>query len=141
MTFEELDARFPNGFDDAEITSISVDYATRTATLRLNLRANPPDSPNRDVYSSAVLFASGIYYVAIEPPDKDRLLHPATGKITVDGLPEDLHDFKLAGYLKPKLPTGAFCCRFFVHDWNSFIHIAAAEARFSWVVADAKTPA
>ncbi len=26
MTFEELDALYPNGFDDAEVVSISLDY-------------------------------------------------------------------------------------------------------------------
>ena len=133
MTFEELDQRFPNGFDDAEITGVTVDYETRVAIFQLNLRANPPDSPDRDAYAQAVLRARGIYYMSIEPPDLDHLFGPERQKITVDGLPEDPHDYPLFGHLKPKLPSGAFCCRFFVHDWNSFIHIAAAAAEFSWV--------
>jgi hypothetical protein len=133
MTFEELDGRFPNGFDDAEITAITVDYTRRVATLQLNLRGNSPDSPDRDIYSRAVLTARGIYYVSIDPPDPDHLFGSERDKITVDGLPEDPHDFPLFARLKPKLPVGAFCCRFFVHDWNSFIHIGAADAEFSWV--------
>src|SRR5208282_1874926 len=55
MTFEELDARFPNGFGDAEISSVSLDYKSRTATLQLNLRVNPPDSPNSQEYRRGVL--------------------------------------------------------------------------------------
>ena len=132
MTFEDLDRRFPNGFDDAEILGINVDYRMRTATLQLNLRGNSLDSPDRDAYTRGVLTVRGIYYVSIEPPDYDHLFGPAREKITVDGLPEDPKDFPLFGSLKPKLPFGAFCCRFFVHDWNSFIHIGAADAEFSW---------
>jgi hypothetical protein len=132
MTFEDLDRRFPNGLDDAEITAIAVDYEKRLATLRLNMRGNPPDSSDRDVYAPAVLRASGIYYVSIEPPDPEHLSHPKRDKITVDGLPEDPRDFPLLNDLKKKAATGAFCCRFFVHDWNSFIHIAAADAEFFW---------
>ena len=132
MTFEELDRRFPNGFSDAEITFIAVDYGERAATLHLNLRGNPPESADRDVYSRAVLRATGIYYVSIDPPDPGQLFYPRREKITVDGLPEDPQDFPLFNHLVPKLSVGSFCCRFFVHDWNSFIHIAAADAEFSW---------
>jgi hypothetical protein len=131
MTFDELDRRFPNGFDDADITSIAIDYGKRVATLQLCLRDKSPDSPDRDVYTQAVLTARGIYYVSIEPPDPDHLFGPEREKITMDGLDEDPEAFPLFRYLKPRLPTGAFCCRFFVHDWNSFIHIAAQAADFS----------
>lgn len=132
MTFEELDKRYPNGFDDAEVTGVTIDYRERTATFHLNLRGNPPDAPERDVYARGVLKANGIYYVSIEPPDPAHLFYPQHGKVIVDGLPEDPRDFALFGSLKPRLPAGAFCCRFFVHDWNSFIHVAATDAEFSW---------
>jgi hypothetical protein len=131
MTFEELDRRFPNGLSDAEITFIGVDYRDRTATLHLNLRGNPSESADRDVYSHAVLRATGIYYVSIDSPDPDHLFYPRREKITVDGLPEDPQDFPLFDHLGPKLSVGSFCCRFFVHDWNS-IHIAASDAEFFW---------
>jgi len=51
----------------------------------------------------------------------------------VHGLPEDPSECPLLESLKPALPFGAFCCRFYVHDWNSFIHIAAENAQFSWL--------
>jgi hypothetical protein len=131
MTFEELDRRFPNGLDDVKISDVAIDYNNRTATLHLNLRGNLPNSPERDVFSPAILRAREIYYFSIEPPDSDHLF-PRRSMITVDGHPEDPHDFPLFGQLKPQLPATAFCCRFYVHDWNSFIHIAALNAEFSW---------
>lgn len=132
MTFEELDALYANGFDDAYIDGLHVDYQDRTAELRLNLRPNPPDSPSRDEYQRAVLLLRGFYYFVIEAPDDDHLWYPVRS-VQVNGYPEDASQFPLFEHLKPKLPAGAFCCRFFVHDWNSFIHIAAKDAHFSWV--------
>lgn len=131
MTFEELDERFPNGFDDAEISAINIDYEKRTAKLELRLRASLPDSPDRDVYSRGALVVSGIYYISIDAADAGHVFGSPAERITVNGYPEDRDQFPLFGFLHPKLSPGAFCCRFFVHDWNSFIHIAARQAAFS----------
>jgi hypothetical protein len=132
MTFEELDKRFPNGFVDAEIHGLNLDYRTRTATIQLNLSGNLTDSTDRDVYERAVLTIRPFYYLSIDPPDSDHL--PSQWpKITVDGLPEDTAQFPLFENLKSTFPAAMFCCRFYVHDWNSFIHIAARDAEFSWI--------
>jgi hypothetical protein len=131
MTFEELDAEFPNGFDDAQITNLTLDYQNRTATIQLNLRLNLPNGPNSQEYGRGVLIVRGFYYVLIEPPDIEHLFYPSGSKITVDGLSEDETTFPLFERLKPTLPAGAFCCRLFVHDWNAFIRIAAKDAEFS----------
>jgi hypothetical protein len=132
MTFEELDQRFPNGFDDAEITGLTIDYSTRKATVQLNLRGNLPEKPNSDEYRHAVLTLHRFYYFSIEPPDPDHLFSPERSKITVDGMPDDPHQFPLFERLRTTMPVGTFCCRFYVHDWNSFIHVAAQNAEFSW---------
>jgi hypothetical protein len=92
MTFEELDERFPNGFDDAEIFGLTVDYQSRIATLQISLRGNPPDSPDRDQYRRATLTVQEFYYFSIDPPDPDHL-RPQGPKLTVDGLPEDPANF------------------------------------------------
>ncbi|HTC64442.1 MAG TPA: hypothetical protein VK709_16500 [Candidatus Saccharimonadales bacterium] len=131
MTFEELDQRFPNGFVDAEIRNLSVDYRNRTVVLEMNLRGNPPDSAKRDEYRRATLTARGFYYFSMEPPDPEHL-HIQRPKITVDGFSEDSANFHLIQHLKTDLHVDTFICRFFVHDWNSFIHIAAKDAEFLW---------
>lgn len=137
MTFEELDALYPNGFVDAEIGSLSLDYHNHTAELQLNLRGNSCDSPNHDEYQRAVLLLRGFYYFVIKEPDSDHLWYPE-GPVQVNGYPEDASQFPLFQLLKPKLSDGAFCCRFYVHDWNSFIHVAARDAQFSWVEGEAR---
>ena len=132
MTFEELDALYPNGLDDAYVDSIRVEYQSRTAELHLNLRGNPPGSQNEDEYQRAILLLRGLYYLVIEPPDTDHLWYPVRS-IQVNGYTEDAGQFPLFARLKARLSPAAFCCRFYVHDWNSFIHVAAADAQFSWV--------
>ena len=131
MKFEELDREYPNGFVDAELIGCSIDYQNRSALLQLNLRGNLPDGESRDEYRRAVLSLDELYYFAIEPPDADHLWYPRQA-IQVDGFAEDAAQFPLFEQLNPKLSKTAFCCRLYVHDWNSFIHIAASNAQFSW---------
>jgi hypothetical protein len=130
VTFEEFDQRFPNGLYDAKITDITIDYVHRQAKLQLSLRLNQPDSPNRNEYQQATLVLIDFYYIAIEPPDADHLRYPRR-PIQVTGYPEDSAQFPLLVDLKEDLATNAFCCRFYVHDLNSFIHVAAKGAEFS----------
>jgi len=131
MTFEELDHTYPNAFDDAELTSLTLNYEHRTARIELSVRGNPPDSPNSDEYKRAVLLLNEFYYFVIEPPDREHLWYPQRS-MQVDGYPEDAKQFPLFNDLKPKLTEHAFCCRFYVHDWNAFIHMAADNAQFSF---------
>jgi hypothetical protein len=135
MTLDEFDQRYPNGLVDAEITALTLDYRNRIAELRLNLRCNSPDSPNSGEYAQAVLTLQKFYYFSIESPEPDHL-YPVRPKITVEELPEDPERFPLFEYVKPMLPAGAFSGRFYVHDWNSFIHVAAPTAAFSVATGD-----
>jgi hypothetical protein len=129
VTFEELDQRFPNGFVDAELLGLTVDYQCRTARMELSLRTNPPDSPDCNEYHRAVLSLNDFYYFVIEAPSADHLWYPQRA-VQIDALAEDAGTFSLFDELKRKLSGDIFCCRFFVHDWNSFIHMAAKEAYF-----------
>jgi len=133
MTFEEFESTYPNGFYDAEIVSVSIDYRNREVKLQINLRGNMPDSPDSQEYKLAVLTLHSFYYFSIEPPEPDHLFSFRSPYITAVGYPEDPAQFPLIENLKPTLPLGAFCCRFYIHDWNSFIHVAANKAQLSWV--------
>jgi hypothetical protein len=123
VTFEELDRRFANGFDDAKVTAIKVDYAKHSATVRLSLRMYDPDSPNRDVYSPAVLTVSGILYLSIDPPDKDHLFAKPTLGITVDGLSEDPEHFPHSRFsnrgCQAALSAADFSCTIGIHLFTS----------------------
>lgn len=131
MTLDEMDTKYPNGLNDAQITAMAVDYQNRNATIHLKMRCNRPDSTCRDVYSHATLELRKFYYFTVEAPDVDNLSDSRANGITVDALPEDAETFPPFRHLEVELPEGAFCCRFFVHDWNAFIHVAAVDAQLS----------
>src|SRR5580704_6466135 len=44
MTLRELEDTLPNGFHDAQIGSIAVDFLTASATLRLKILTSLPDT-------------------------------------------------------------------------------------------------
>jgi hypothetical protein len=133
MTFEELDQALPNGFHDAKIEKIAVDYAQRSATITMHLLVGTPDSVDQDEYRHAILDISGLCYYAIDPPDPTYPFMRSGSPVNVAGYPEDPEKFPVLDSLLPVMPTGVTCYRFFVHHWNSFIHIAAKDVQVSWV--------
>ena len=133
MTLDELDKTLPNGFHDAEVAAVELDYVGRTAKFRMSLLVGSPDDPvpERDARQRAVLSVTGLYFCAIEPPDPNYPF--ASGKsVVVSGDPAEPDHLPSLPALMGKLPAGTWCYRFFVVDWNSFMHIAARDAEVTF---------
>jgi len=133
MTFEELDETLPNGFHDAKIVRVAIDYAERSAILIMQLLVGMPDSADPEEYRKATVKITGLCYYSIEPPDPNYPFLRGGTPIGVAGYPEDSAAFAALNALLSVMPKGVDCYRFFVHDWNSFIHVAAEEVHFEWV--------
>ena len=126
----EIAATLPNGFHDAEVRSCSLDFQERTASFELNLwvgdmEASPEE---RELYRPARLVIAGLVFCHFETPSPDYpFAEPAPLRIDpADPDPEH----PLAGVL----PKNSFGARFFVSNWNAFIHFAGREANLAWVV-------
>ncbi|MGB8802242.1 MAG: hypothetical protein WCC97_16300 [Candidatus Acidiferrales bacterium] len=121
MTFDEWDHKLPNGFHDAEISTLQIDYPRRTMTLHMRLL-----SLIRGEYIAAVVTVSGLQFCSIGAPSPE---YPYQGKsaITVGGDPAKSDHLPELDALAPTFPKDVACYRFFVHDWNNFIYIAAAD--------------
>ncbi|MGC1186468.1 MAG: hypothetical protein WA871_03655 [Candidatus Acidiferrales bacterium] len=132
MTFEELDRELPNGFHDAKIDSVAVDYPGRSAVIAIHVLFGPPATTAQDEYREATLRVSGLCYYAIDPPDPTYPFMRAGSPINVAGYAEDPKTFPAVGGLLPVMPKDVTCYRFFVHDWNSFVHVAAKDVQLSW---------
>jgi hypothetical protein len=132
MTFEDLDRELPNGFHDAKIEDVTVNYAERSATLTMHFWVGSMDGPNREEYRSGTLRIHGLCYYAIDPPAPTYPFMRSGSPINVSGYPEDPEKFAALGGLLAVMPKDVTCFRFFVHEWNSFIHIAATDVRLSW---------
>jgi hypothetical protein len=70
VTFDELDQTLPNGFDDAKILSIELNYATGTPKFRLSLVVGWPEDlePERDKYQEAAVKVTGLCFCSVGPP-------------------------------------------------------------------------
>jgi hypothetical protein len=127
----EIENSLPNGFHDAFLESIHVDYESRRATFKLQLWIGDIDAATktqREAYEESSLELLDLVYLVVEGPDP-RTKYADAKKLWID-----------AGEAKPgtapgtpipveQLPRGTFAYWIFVRDWNSFIHVAARGAR------------
>ena len=135
MTLAELNTSLPNGFHDAEIFSFELDYRAGTARFNMSLLVGWPEDPepDRQAYQEAALKITGLCFCSIEPPYSTYPFLPHGGPIYVSGDPAKPDHLPSLPDLAAKFPAGAWCYRFFVHDWNAFIHIAARDAELTWI--------
>lgn len=79
MTLEELADTLPNGFHDAQVSSLSIDYIKREARLLIDLWVSdsPSDSEElREAYRKGELKLSGLlYWVPSEVAERTLVLH------------------------------------------------------------------
>lgn len=133
MTFDELDNELPNGFHDAELHSLKIDYVSGAAVLRMALDFGDLHGPKREDRRMGELRLSGLYFCVIDPPDPSYRYMPDGTPMNVSGDTAEPATFPALTELSRTLPPGVSCYRFFVHEWNSFINIAANDVRISWL--------
>ena len=134
MDLQELEDSLPNGFHDSKLEGFTVDYVSRTAVLKMRLLVGTPDGATeeeREDYKPAELHLSDVVYFVIDAPDpnykyaESKGLWVNAGRAGEGKGPAPRVSYEL-------LPKRAFAYWFFVHDWNSFIHVAALGASLQW---------
>jgi hypothetical protein len=128
MTLEEIEQSLPNGFHDAQIVSIALDYVRREAKFELEILLSDVEKEEADSYRAATLTFSRFVYCVIEPPDSKYSYQVGKELWVNAGSNESNH---VSSIQLPDLPEGAFTMWFFVNDWNSFIHVAAFNAEIA----------
>ena len=133
MTLDELTASLPNGFHDAKLKSVSIDYVNRNATLELDIWVGELDASSkreREKYRPGQLRLLGMIFWVSEPPcvgypyDIGGELRIDVGSIqTLDTQPS---------LPLPSTPQECFINWIFVTDWNAFIYVAARHAQLTW---------
>jgi len=134
MTFEKLEMELPNGFHDAKIKSISLDYVSRTAKLKMNLLVGvgAPEDRNAAVYRPGTTSVHGLLLFWVEPPDPKYNFLPDGSPLNVDGDSVRNGQNAEVDRLLPSLPQSAIVYRFFLEEWNSFLYLAGDSVEFSW---------
>ncbi|MBI2413957.1 MAG: hypothetical protein HYV24_12205 [Deltaproteobacteria bacterium] len=133
MTIEQIERGLPNGFHDAKLKRIDIDYEKREAKLDLQASIGNPESEDeklRDTYRSCRLILSGFIFCIIEPPDtRYQYKEVSLLWITDSG---SVSPAMILTKFPYQLQKGAFVHYFFVNDWNAFIYLSAMDARFEW---------
>ena len=126
MNLEEIENSLPNGFHDALIEGISVDYVARTIVISMQLSVGGPsdDENEREAYCEGLLTISQFLLCVIEPPDRQYpYANPEAVRVNSGpGNPQ-------AEPFLQDLPPGTFSHWFYVNEWNSFIYIVARGAK------------
>jgi hypothetical protein len=131
MTFDEVEKTLPNGFHDAKLVTMTLDYTAGILLMTLQILIGRPGHSNEDEYSPAELRATGLYFCFIDPPDPTYPFRPNGKALGVSGAPES-REQSVIERLLPKLPEGISLYRFYAEKWNSFIHVAASDIQISW---------
>lgn len=134
MTLEEIENSLPNGFHDAQIQNINVDYLNRIIAIKLNLWTGDISSEFseiREEMSSAELFISDFVYFVIEPPQNN---YPflENKRLDIGAGPLNGYDIPSAKNLPQEVPNDAFTYWFFVKNWNSFIFICGMDGKLQF---------
>ncbi len=142
MQLVELEYSLPNGFHDALLEGIEVDYIAQKALMRMQLHVGDPDGATedeREAYKRAELDLSGVLYFVIDAPDP-KYSYSKKGELWLDAGDARVGRGSVRAAPAPPipvehLPDGASAYWFFVGNWNSFIHVAAMSANLRWVQA------
>lgn len=132
-TLEQIAEQLPNGLHDMHIETLALDFERRVATFRVSIWVGGPSEvqEERDNMRNAELILEGLVFCVLDPPDASYPFDAPEALWSVD-LCEPDPEMPLSKTLKP----GAFAGRFFVHQWNAFIHVAATNAILRWIDAD-----
>jgi hypothetical protein len=136
MNLEEIDESLPNGFHDAWLVGLEIDYVHGIAVFKTNVLIGLPDEPveMRDRYRLGTLRFSGVSFVVVDPPDaRNAVLTP--GAVTFSWSRLDAAE---SPHIAELVPSGSDvqAYSFWVLNWCSSIHLAAREVSFDWSEAE-----
>lgn len=132
MTFEDLDKELPNGFHDAKLRKIEVDFANKRIILSVDLLQGCPGDPDPERRGFGTLRVLSPRLFFLEAPDPRYSFQMDGSPVGVDGDSVRAGEDAAVDALLRLLPPGTAAYRFFLEDWNSFLYLAGDEVQFNW---------
>jgi hypothetical protein len=130
VNLDELEADLPNGLHDSLLREFSTDPIERRAEFTLDIWIGDLHSnvfSERERRRPARLELLGLTYLVFDDGDPRHVLTDRSPvQIDTCGADDDADRAR-------QVPAGGFAGRFFVTEWNSFVHFAACEARLTWL--------
>ena len=130
MTLCELSRTLPNGFHDAELNGIRIDFLADTIVLDMSLDvSSDDDSPDgKSEYKRARISLTGVRGFALPTPDDEA--QTFSSPLDVSGDP--VTNFQDLPELMRSVHNREILYSFYIDDWNSSLYVAAEEAELSW---------
>jgi len=126
----DIEAGLPNGLHDALLRTFSSDPVQRRAEFILDVWLGDLHSAapsERERYRAARLELIGLAYLILDDAQlRSRVIDALPVQVDACAADDDLERAR-------QVPQGGFAGRFFVTEWNAFIHFAALEARLTWL--------
>ena len=123
-SLKNLEEGLPNGFHDAKIKKIDIDYEKHFLVLELSIDVSNMDT-NLPEYRVGKIIISEFLFCVIAQPDVSSINEvpwiSGSDQINPEDLPMRLPD---------QLPEGTFVHRFFINNWNAFLDVVATDAQF-----------
>ena len=132
MTFQELEQKLPNGFHDAAIRKIQLDFMGRSVEIEMDILMAGPDDPDPELCRVGKLRMAPTYLLFIEPPDPRYSFIPDGESLKVDGDSVKVGQNAEVDRLLPTLPQNVTTYRFFLEKWNAFLYLAGGGVELSW---------
>jgi len=135
MTLDDIENSLTNGFHDAFLQSVNIDYVNREATLILDVWIGDLDAENerlRERYRKGRLKLYQLVYFVVEAPDSNYSYNKP-GALWIDSGSLESLKKPPSTQLTKTIPEGTFEHWVFVRNWNSFIYMAAMDAQFDWI--------
>ncbi|NYF88977.1 hypothetical protein RBB79_05485 [Tunturiibacter empetritectus] len=135
MTLKELEDTLPNGFHDAQIGSIAVDFLTSSATLRLKILTSLPDTEEETgvLYREIAIQLEGLRGIHLTSFGSMKNYPNLNCWMKVQGFKPTEDSLSVPNMRG--LDSDTFY-GFFVHDWNDSIYLSAETATLieSWLL-------
>jgi len=128
MTPADITAALPNGFHDAILQELRLDFARAEAVLTFDFLTGVPEAATeegREARRSGVLRLTGLTGSAIEPSDATRRIAPRGG-VMVDG------DFGVLPESPEPPPDGLIRLWLFISSWNARMAFTASGVVLEW---------
>ena len=125
---DDVERLLPNGFHDAILRRLSVDYEARVLRLEIELWIGDMNKERCEIYRPGRVTVTGLGFLVIDNPRSGD--GPISGALTIDGGAGQPATSVIA---LPPLPSGAFLYWLFVNEWNGFIRFAGQSAELEWI--------
>jgi len=129
MTFAQIAASLPNGFHDAELQRLDIDYVQRRMLFDLVVWiGDMDDSPQRELYRPARVTVEDVTFLVAEPPD-DRYPWAKAGPIRIDA---GIGQPKESSSVLPSMSSGVSTVWIYLESFNSFLLFSGGNASLEW---------